>query len=138
MCSILLVEDNTADVGLVREALEEHHVACDLLVIGDGDRAIRFIEAVDARQADCPDLIIIDLNLPKRSGRDVLKSVRSSQDCSKAAVIVLSSSDAQQDRAESIQLGASRYVRKPLRLDEFLGLGAMFKECLYHSGGQNV
>jgi DNA-binding response OmpR family regulator len=117
-------------VGLVREALEEHCVDCELLVIGDGDKAIRFIEALDAEPAVCPDLFIIDLNLPKRSGREVIQSTRQSAKCKSATVVILSSSDALRDRTEALELGASRYIRKPLRLEEFLGLGAIFKEML--------
>jgi CheY-like chemotaxis protein len=131
--SILLVEDNSADVGLVREALEEHNVDCELLVIGDGDKAIRFIEALDAEPTVCPDLFIIDLNLPKRSGRDVLQSMRQNSKCHGATVVILSSSEALRDRTEAVELGASRYIRKPLLLDEFLALGAIFKQMLESS-----
>jgi DNA-binding response OmpR family regulator len=119
---------------LVREALEAHRVAGELLVIGDGDTAIRHIQEMDKQPEDCPDLLIIDLNLPKRSGREVLQAIRQSAKCRHATVVVLSSSDAQQDRAESIRLGASRYLRKPLRLDEFLSLGAVFKVLLEPPG----
>jgi two-component system, chemotaxis family, response regulator Rcp1 len=128
--SILLVEDNSADVGLVREALEEHGVDCELLVIGDGDKAIRFIQALDTEPAVCPDLFIVDLNLPKRPGRDVLQSMRQNAKCKGATVVILSSSDALRDRTEALELGASRYIRKPLRLEEFLALGAVFKQML--------
>jgi len=114
----------------VREALEEHGVACELIVISDGDRAIRFVQEVDAHRAKCPDLVIIDLNLPKRPGRDVLQSIRQSVECRAATVVVLSSSDAPRDVAEALELGASKYMRKPLHLDEFLALGAVFKGML--------
>jgi len=127
---ILLIEDNLADAMLVREALEEHRVEGDLLIIADGEKAIRYIQAVDIRAADCPDLMIIDLNLPKRSGREVLQAVRQSVGCRNATVVILSSSDTQQDRAESIELGANRYIRKPLLLEHFLALGAEFKALL--------
>ena len=130
---ILLIEDNLADVGLVREALEEHQVRCDLIVINNGERAIEFIEALDRDATACPHLVILDLNLPKKPGRDVLKSVRASAPCGHVPIIVLTSSDNQKDRAEAARLGASRYIRKPSRLAEFLGLGAVFKETL---GGQ--
>jgi len=136
--SILLVEDNSADVGLVREALEEHEVDCELLVIGDGDKAIRFIQALDSEPAVCPDLFIIDLNLPKRPGRDVLQSMRQSAKCKGATVVILSSSDAVRDRADALELGVSRYIRKPLRLEEFMGLGAIFKEMLEASHNKST
>lgn len=130
---ILVVEDNPADVGLIREALEEHQVRCDLIVINNGERAIQFIEALAGDASACPHLVILDLNLPKKSGRDVLKSVRASVLCGYVPIIVLTSSDNQKDRSEAARLGASRYIRKPSRLAEFLSLGAVFKETL---GGQ--
>lgn len=126
----MLVEDNPADAGLVREALEEHGVEGELLLISDGDRAIRFIQALENRPVNCPDLVIVDLNLPKRPGRDVLEAMRKSPKCGDVTVVVLSSSDAPQDRADAFRLGATRYIRKPLRLDEFLRLGATFREML--------
>jgi CheY-like chemotaxis protein len=127
---ILLVEDNPADVGLVREALEEHQVQCELVVISNGERAIQFIQALDSDGAVCPQLIILDLNLPKKSGREVLKSVRAGVRCAEVPILILTSSDNQKDRIEAASLGASRYIRKPSRLAEFLGLGAVFKEML--------
>lgn len=127
---ILLIEDNLADATLVREALEEHRVEGELLIIGDGDKAIRYIQTLDTRPDRCPDLIIVDLNLPRRSGREVLQTIRQSTTCRNATVVILSSSDAQQDRAESMKLGANQYIRKPLRLEEFLELGAVFKAML--------
>jgi CheY-like chemotaxis protein len=127
--SILLVEDNAADAGLVREALEEHAVEGELVHLRDGHAAIGYIQGLEAA-SNCPDLVIVDLNLPKRSGRDVLQEIRQSRMCRDSAVVVLSSSDAKQDEADSLALGASRYIRKPLQLEEFLGLGAVFKAML--------
>jgi CheY-like chemotaxis protein len=128
----LLVEDNPADVRLVRTALEHHEVECEITVFVDGEKAILFIQAVDAEAIACPDLIIIDLNLPKRPGREVLECIRRSEKCREVPVVVLSSSDAVQDRDEASRLGASLYLKKPSRLEEFLNLGAIFKETLGH------
>ena len=114
----------------MREALDEHGVNCDLVVLGDGETAIRYLQDFDTQPRDCPDLIIIDLNLPKRSGREVLQTMRLSVKCRTAPVVVLSSSDAQRDKTDSARLGADRYIHKPLRLEEFLGLGAVFKAML--------
>lgn len=123
---------------MVRHALEEHEVDCELLVIGDGDKAIRFIQALEDDPAVCPNLFIIDLNLPKRPGRDVLQSMRQNPKCKDATVVILSSSDALRDRADALELGVSRYIRKPLRLEEFMGLGAIFKEMLEASRNKSV
>jgi len=127
---ILLVEDNLGDAGLIREALEEHRVEGELLVVTDGEKAIEFIQAIDTQALECPDLVIIDLNLPKRPGRDVLEQLRRSEKCHLLPVVVLSSSGAMKDRADAARLGATRYLQKPLRLKEFLDLGAVFKEAL--------
>ncbi|HEY2843785.1 MAG TPA: response regulator [Bryobacteraceae bacterium] len=127
--SILLVEDNPADAALVREALAEHGVEGQLVVIADGDKAIQFIEALKT-PADCPDLLIVDLNLPRRPGSDVLECIRKSAQCRDATVVILSSSDALPDRIEATELGASAYIRKPSRLEEFLKLGATFRAML--------
>ena len=129
--SILLAEDNPADAALVRKALEEHGVEGELLVIDDGEMAIEFIQALDADlSAACPGLAIIDLNLPKKPGREVLERMRLSQRCRHIPVMILSSSDAERDRADAARLGATRYIRKPSRLEEFLSLGAIFKAAL--------
>jgi two-component system, chemotaxis family, response regulator Rcp1 len=128
--SVLLVEDNPADVGLLREALEEHAVDCDLIVIDNGEDASEYIAGIDARQVPCPDLVILDLNLPRKPGRDVLVSVRASVTCGQVPVVILTSSGIQADRDDAVRLGASRYIQKPTRLDDFLALGLTFKAML--------
>src|SRR4051812_9690862 len=93
--TILLAEDNPADVFLVREALAAHALQVNLHVVKDGEAAIRFIEAVD--QADdlrCPELVLLDLNLPKKSGLEVLATLRRSIKCAKVPVAIISSSRA--------------------------------------------
>ena len=124
------MEDNSADVALVKEALEEQGVRCELTVIPNGELAIRFIEEINAGAEPCPRLVIIDLNLPKKPGREVLRKLRSSSLCGDMPVIVLSSSDSRQDRDDVAQFPPSRYIRKPYNLDEFLNLGAVFKQYL--------
>ena len=114
----------------MREALEEHGVQGELIVISDGDYAVRFIEALDTEPVACPDLVILDLNLPKVSGFEVLKTMRRSVKCQNATVLILSSSDIQREREQAIRLGASLYIRKPLRLQEFFKLGGVFKSIL--------
>ena len=84
LASILLIEDNRADVELVREALLEHEVEGDLIVLTNGESAIEFIRTLDAQRAECPDLVILDLNLPKRHGLEVLEFVRQSASCRRA------------------------------------------------------
>jgi DNA-binding response OmpR family regulator len=127
----LLAEDNPADAGLVRKALEAHDVEGELVVVSDGETAISFIRSLDADPSfDCPSLAIIDLNLPRRPGREVLENMRRSVKCGRIPIVILSSSDAEQDRADAAHFGASQYLRKPSRLEEFLRLGAVFKATL--------
>ena len=115
---------------MVRETLEEHGVVGELVVLADGEDAIQFIQALDTRLDGCPDLAIIDLNLPRASGFDVLSAMRRSMKCNETATVILSSSDVERDRADALRLGASRYLRKPLRLGEFFQLGEIFKAML--------
>jgi DNA-binding response OmpR family regulator len=131
--SIILVEDNPADVALVRRALETHGVQGEITVFTDGEKAIRFIESLDEETIECPDLAIIDLNLPKRSGSEVLQALRQSERYSAVPIVILTSSGATKDRADAARLGASRYVIKPTRLEEFMNVGAVLKEIISRS-----
>jgi CheY-like chemotaxis protein len=127
---VLLVEDNAGDVGLVQEALLQHGVACDVVVAVDGERAIEFICDVGDGLELCPDLIILDLNLPRRSGAEVLASIRSRNLCAHVPIVVLTSSDNRKDREQVALYKPSAYIKKPSRLDEFMDLGATFREML--------
>jgi chemotaxis family two-component system response regulator Rcp1 len=131
---ILLVEDNRLDVLLVQEALALHHVPAVLHVIEDGEAAIRFIDASDRDvQAPCPALVLLDLNLPKRTGAEVLRYLRRSRKCSGAKVLIVSSSDAPMERAAVQSLGANGYFRKPSSYDEFLRIGEVVLKLLEES-----
>lgn len=125
-----MVEDNPADVLLVREALQENAVRCELIIITNGERATEFIQAFDDGDASGPDLVILDLNLPRKPGLYVLERIRASKKCNHVPVVILSSSDNYQDKRDAAALGASQYFRKPSRLAEFLQLGSVFKELL--------
>jgi CheY-like chemotaxis protein len=128
--SILLVEDNPADVILVREALEEYGVEGELIVANDGEKAIAIIQDIDCEAVSCPDLFIVDLNIPKKPGREVVECMRQSLKCKDALIAILSSSDSARDKEDAKRLGVSQYIQKPSRLDEFLRLGAVFKTML--------
>jgi len=111
-------------------ALVEHGIEGGLFVVADGEIAIQLIEELDNQPIDCLDLAIIDLNLPKRPGREVLERIRHSERCRGIPIVILTSSDAQEDRADAARLGADHYIRKPSKLEEFLKLGAFFKQIL--------
>jgi chemotaxis family two-component system response regulator Rcp1 len=127
---IFLAEDNPGDVDLLRVALEEHSVNCELLVAADGEKALRFLEDIGAGTLGCPALAILDLNLPKKTGREVLQRMRENPTWNSVPVVILSSSDSEKDRAETTELGASRYIRKPSSLDAFVQIGGVLKDLL--------
>jgi two-component system, chemotaxis family, response regulator Rcp1 len=127
---VLLVEDNPGDVRLVEEALTEHRVQGELVVLGDGEKAIQFVEELEAKTGPYPELVILDLNLPKRAGTDVLRRIRESAVWNHIPVVILTSSNAPQDRQETARLGANLYIRKPGELAEFLEIGAVLKNFL--------
>ncbi|HLG99174.1 MAG TPA: response regulator [Bryobacteraceae bacterium] len=128
---ILIVEDNRADVFLIRESLERAQLEADLHVVHDGDKAIRFLEAADLDpRAPIPDLIILDINLPKRSGREVIRRMRQSFRCSHALVVVVTSSDSERDREEVGKFGINAYFRKPSEYASFMKLGEVVNGLL--------
>jgi DNA-binding response OmpR family regulator len=131
---ILLVEDNPADVFLVREALAWNDIKSHLFVVRDGDEAIRFVQYIERTASPCPDLLVLDVNLPRKSGFDVLRRVRSSRKCGVAPVAMLTSSEAATDRAEAARLGASSYIQKPSNLRDFMSVGEKLKAIL--AGGR--
>ena len=128
---IVLVEDAEPDVILVREALEQSGLDFDLRVFDDGEQGVDFVENID-RDASlaCPHLFLLDLNLPKKSGGQVLERVRQSVRCGAVPVVILTSSDSNKDKAQAANLKATGYFRKPSRLDEFMKLGPYLRDLL--------
>jgi DNA-binding response OmpR family regulator len=111
--------------------LREHGLRGELKVIGDGEIACEFIARLDEDSGTpCPGLLILDLNLPRRSGREVLKALRESDRCAKIPVAILSSSSAPTDREAVTALGADTYIQKPIALEEFMQIGAILKQVL--------
>jgi CheY-like chemotaxis protein len=121
--AILLVEDNPADVALIREALSEIGSPVRLMVAKDGAEAIaRVRKEGPYSQASCPDLILLDLNLPKISGHEVLEAIRGDHDLKWIPVIVLTTSEAESDIFRSYATGANCYITKPPDLDGFFAM----------------
>src|SRR5690242_16891562 len=123
---ILLAEDNPADVYLIEEALREHAVPYELVLAEDGEQVLSIL----LQPAGKPDIILMDLNMPKRTGSEVLERMRGEPACQNIPVIVLTSSDSPADRADVLRLGATMFLRKPTGLDEFLAIGAKIKEIV--------
>lgn len=118
---ILLVEDNPGDVRLTVEALKEAKVSNNLHVAEDGIDAMAFLRR-EGKYADAPrpDLILLDLNLPKKDGREVLAEVKSDHDLRRIPVVVMTTSKAEEDILRSYDLHANCYITKPVDLDQFL------------------
>jgi two-component system, chemotaxis family, response regulator Rcp1 len=125
---VLLAEDNPGDVYLVREALSLERLEFDLLVRSDGEQMSDFIDQIDAGAARCPDVVLLDLNLPRRSGVSLLERLRQSSLCGEVPVIVVTSSASPQDREIATRLGASSYFQKPSDFDEFMRLGSLVRQ----------
>lgn len=114
---ILLVEDNPADVRLTQEALREGKVKNNLSVARDGEEALAFLRRDGATR---PDLILLDLNLPRRDGREVLKEIKADPDLRRIPVVVLTTSEAEVDILKSYELHANCYITKPVDLEQFI------------------
>jgi CheY-like chemotaxis protein len=118
---VLLVEDSPADVRLTREALKEAKVRNNVHVAVDGVDAMDFLHRRGKHtNAPIPDLILLDLNLPKKDGREVLEDIKSHDRLKRIPVVILTTSQSEQDILESYQLSANAYVTKPVDLEQFL------------------
>ncbi|MCW2639519.1 MAG: response regulator [Dactylosporangium sp.] len=118
---VLLVEDDPGDVLMTQEAFEEHKVRNHLAVVNDGAEAIAYLRR-EGRYADAPrpDLVLLDLNLPRRDGREVLAEIKNDPDLRQIPVVVLTTSQADEDIVRSYQLHANAYVTKPVDFDRFI------------------
>jgi two-component system, chemotaxis family, response regulator Rcp1 len=118
---VLLVEDNPGDVRLTREVLREGRIRNTLNVVGDGVEALRFLRREEP-YADAPaqDLILLDLNLPKKDGREVLAEIKSDPVLRRIPVVVLTTSAAEADILKAYDLHANCYITKPVDLDQFI------------------
>ena len=118
---ILLVEDNPGDVDLAREALDDSKMNNTLYVVEDGEEALEFLhQRGQYAEAPRPDLIILDLNLPKRDGREVLAEIKDDESLRRIPVVILTTSKAEEDVLKTYNLHANCYITKPLDLDQFL------------------
>jgi chemotaxis family two-component system response regulator Rcp1 len=128
---VLIVEDNEADVFLITEAMGATNLPMVIQVVRDGEEAIRVFETADANvEMPCPALVILDINLPKKRGTEVLRHLRASRRCAGAVVIAISTSDSARDKSEMAGLGADGYFRKPSNYTEFMKLSAMVSQAL--------
>ncbi len=117
---ILLVEDNPGDIRLTEEALLTGRVRNNLHVVTDGVEALAFVNRQSQyKNVPVPDLILLDLNLPKKDGRQVLAEIKASPDLKRIPVVVLTTSESDQDILKAYEMHANSYITKPLDLDQF-------------------
>lgn len=128
---ILLVEDNAADIYLLRQALKGTGLNFELTVIEDGAEALAFVRRQGNYGAlPIPNLAVLDLNLPKNGGAAVLEALRRNQDLSHVPVAIMSSTAEPREQARTKQLGIQRFITKPPDLEDFLQIGQVLKEML--------
>ena len=131
------MEDNAGDISLLRTALKRKRLDGELIIVRDGEAALKFADSIDS-QGDvvCPHLVILDLNLPKVNGREILKRFRACVRLSTVPIVVLSSSQDERDKVAALNLGATRYLHKPLDLEAFMDIGTTV-EGLLSSGNDD-
>ena len=119
---ILLVEDSPSDVRLIREALKETPVPVQITVAQDGVEAMEYLRSTELGNSVRPDLVLLDLNLPRKNGREVLAEVKSSPGLKQIPVLVMTSSRADEDIAQAYSLNANCYITKPGDLQEYINV----------------
>jgi two-component system, response regulator len=121
---ILLIEDNSSDIGLTRRALEKSHILNELVIAEDGQEALDYLFGSNTsrgqKKNEMPALILLDLKLPKVDGMQVLRQIRADDRTSRLPVVILTTSGEEQDVAQSYDLGANSYIRKPVDFKQFV------------------
>ncbi len=126
---IFLAEDNPGDVFLVRRALDFHHIEYELSLAKDGEEALETVHRAEIGEV-AVDLLLVDLNLPRYDGSQIVAAARSGQRLGKIPIILLTSSDSPNDRRRLIALGANLYFRKPTDLRSFMEVGQLVKDVM--------
>ena len=128
---IVLAEDNDADVFLVREILKEQKIDCELKVISDGEAVLNYFDQLEAdSSAPCPELLLLDMHLPRRDGEEILEHLRASQRCGNTPVVIMTSSDSPFVHRSVKKHAGVHYFQKPSDLDHFMRLGTIVKEVM--------
>jgi CheY-like chemotaxis protein len=128
---ILVAEDNQADVTLVHEALRHHGLDCEINLIGDGARVIDYLRGLDLNShCVAPDLLLLDMHLPKCDGEDILKALRSTERSAQTPVVVMTSSTASELEKLAQKHAALHYFRKPSSWGEYMHLGNIVRNIL--------
>jgi len=129
--AVLLVEDNPTDVFVIKEVLGSCGVNLSLHIAKDGQEALRYFKELDRDEHTvCPALVLLDLNLPRVTGIEVLRELRKESRCKRTPVVVITSSAAGSDRVAAHELGAEAYFQKPSDLTAYMELGSLIKGIL--------
>lgn len=133
---ILVVEDNPADVFLIREAVKIHGLSANLIVLENGEAAVQWIDANErAASQSQPAAVVLDLNMPKKNGAEVLARIRVSHTMQSTPVILFTSSNSRQDTALADLYPHTRYLRKSGDFDEFMEIGGVLREVVSGNAG---
>jgi CheY-like chemotaxis protein len=128
--NLLLVEDNLPDALIIREAIKKENLPVQVHIVADGEKALECIRAAEADpEALCPHFLLLDLNLPKVEGLEVLRAIRATAKFKQLPVVIVTSSDSPSDRNEVAKLGAD-YFRKPVSYLEFVKIGPFIRSFL--------
>ena len=128
---VLVIEDNSSDVFLLQRAMNQQNLLFELTHLADGGKALAFIRREGAyKDAPIPDLILVDLNLSKYNGEDILREIHDTKHLARALVCVWSSSQFRRERTRLMDLGVAQFVTKPVGLDQFLEIGKLIKDLL--------
>ena len=131
--TVLLVEDNPTDLYVLRLVVERCQLGLDLHIARDGEHALVYLQDLAQQKSACPALVLLDLNVPKVSGIEVLRQLRQASPCNRVPVIVVTSSNEALDRAETQRLGANAFFQKPADLAAYMQLVPLVKSVLGHS-----
>lgn len=130
---ILLVEDSPSDADLVVEAFGEHRLECKIHLVQDGEEAMAFLAKEGAwSAAPTPDIVLLDLNIPRKDGREVLQEIKASPTLNAIPVVIMTTSSSAKDVLKCYQLQASSYIIKPLNIDQFLEMMKILGDYWFH------
>jgi CheY-like chemotaxis protein len=126
--TILVVEDNPVDIYLINWVLKAHELSYDLHVIENGDHAMDYVnQLAHTERRRSPTIMLLDLNLPQRDGREILQRVKAIPQGSDVRVVIVTSSTNPTDQRDTLAMGADAYFTKPYHLNEFMALGTLIK-----------
>jgi two-component system, chemotaxis family, response regulator Rcp1 len=130
---MLVIEDSPSDVRLIQEAVRENNICCELIVARDGVEGLSYLRKVDQGITERPDLILLDLNLPRKNGREVLAEVKTSPGLKQIPVLVVTSSHSEDDVNEAYTLNANCFISKPYNLEEYIAIVRSIDEFWGHT-----